>query len=245
MADLSPEFQVVLDHLRAESDAANESTSRESNQNRAQWLATTEADLARQRTPDEAGTPVGDALLAQIEEMVRQELGALPWVWTEMGRVLSVNRTAGTCRVSVASTALGPSSASPQTPVSFGLTAPTVGNTYPVHCPLVAPHTPQPLTRGPQADPAHLPWLKAFGGQTWIYYGARIPTGGFGWYRVPLPPASGVYADTDALLVAPGRGRTPDLVSVAASHGHESGPERRGRLLPRRAVCRRAAHLAG
>ncbi len=216
MVDLSPDFQAVLDRLRDESDAANERTSRESNQNRDQWLATTEADLARRRTPDEAGTPAGDTLLAQIEEMVRQELGALPWVQTAMGKVLSVNRTAGTCRVSVARDALG--GGGQQQKISYGLTAPTVGNTYPVHFPMVAPRTPQPLTRGPQADPAHLPWLKAFGGQTWIYYGARIPAGGFGWYRVPLPPASGVYADTDALLVAVRGARPPDYLNWGGSN---------------------------
>lgn len=172
MPEPSPEFLALLEQLRAERDAANDATARTSDQHRAQWLGIIERTLASKRTPDEQGAPYGDALLELTEDDLRLILGRLPWVReTHMGTVLSVNRTTKTCRVRIGPDALNPSVVPWQRPISYGLTPPTVGKTYPVHFPVVLPRTPQTLTAGPQTDPEHLPWLKVPGGKTgWLYY---------------------------------------------------------------------------
>ena len=179
------------------------------------------AQIAAQETPAAEGATAADQLITAVDAVIRQRWGPLPWVrYTRSGRVLSVNAAAHTCRVRIPEDgAAGQPDVSGTRTVRTGIGTPTVGRTYAVHFPYTLPDAPTALITGPV--PAGDPWLKAPSGQTWLYYAARTPTDGFGWYRVPLPaggPDPPTYADTDALLVALRGARPPDYLNWGGSN---------------------------
>lgn len=176
----------TLARLRRERDADNVISLRQSDSNRAQWLARVEAALATLRMPTNRAPAYGAALFNYVAEEFRHLIGHLPWATTEMGRVLRVDRADKTCRVRLASDSFRPGSVPNDRRVSYGLVAPTVGKTYPTHFPVRVTRSGQPLRA--EADPEHLPWLKVPGAPKvhWLYYEQwdEAHSGGSLW-RIP------------------------------------------------------------
>lgn len=167
MAQEPEDREAMLARMRQERDADNAVTLRASDANRATWLAQVEAALARLRTPTEQAKAYGAALFEQMAAYFRELIGHEPWAYTEMGKVLRVNRPSKTCRVRLGSDDLNPAAVPDERKVSYGFGVPTVGKTYPVHFPTR-------VTRSgalqAEPDPEHLPWLKAPGGtEHWLY----------------------------------------------------------------------------